>query len=172
MNEEKKVNKKNIAVTCLVVFAVVIIILTTGLFVMKHVLSKTYGQTFDNPGIERISEVTGVRFPRSAKLWNSFSYTSGAAPWMFLAQIEINKSDVEEFISLLPKVHMRSDTDRMSITDNCYKFYPVDDTVWKWWKPDSAKKFIALRVSHLSSLGILISMDDPQRAVIYVICTD
>ncbi len=117
------------------------------------------------PDVAYISMLTSLRFPSSAKLVNS-RYDKSMSPGGNLrAVVGIDRADVEPFVGSLSLKRPISRDDRSEITRR--KNYSLAP----WWNPDSAHEFLAADVDEdavHSALKLLVGLDDPRRAVIYI----
>lgn len=116
------------------------------------------------PDVAYISKLTSLRFPSSTKLVNS-QYDKSLCPGGNLyAVVEIDRADVEPFVESLSLKRPTSRTDRLEIGWGGSR--PT------WWNPDSAHEFLAADVDEYgvhSTLKLLVGLDDPRRAVIYIL---
>lgn len=116
-----------------------------------------------HPSLRKIEQHASVKFPESAKLLNSHGRTF--LEIHILAKVEMDWDVVDEFISSLPET--RSTMDDVDVGHLLH--YDFD-----WWNPGSAKCFRAVKASGDDGerrhriWRILISLDDPRKAVIYL----
>ena len=146
--------------SCVAVGARCLVIVLIALVLGGCGCAPQYG---DNTSLSEISKLTGLRFPAGAKLvhgQNTSFEDSGIT-----AKIEMNRADLGKFLASVPSQRAESRTDRLGITDGI-----VADGL-TWWDPDSSKHFIAIRIERLGQrdlFRILVGLDDPDRAVVYV----
>ncbi len=129
-----------------------------------------------NPGVAEISKMTHLGFPPSAELINS-----RLESWLtkqLYAVVRIDRPDVTSFVASFPQPAEVQSDDRLGITNNMCG----EDAAPPWWDPDSARDFVAavielpLKFSDeeltdydiTNTVSLLISMDDHQRAIIYL----
>lgn len=111
--------------------------------------------------LQRVSQFCDVKFPASAKLKNSradgWIHSQG---YQIYAKIEMDKKDLKQFIA---NVHVNnSDTeDSAYIRAKMERMGSKD--ILDWWKPGSAKKYIAID----SYIHVLVDLDG-SPAVIYI----
>ncbi len=106
-----------------------------------------------------------VPFPESARLTNS-EFHKGFQGGQLWARVEIERGDVETFVRSLPSVKRVSRTDRLGITRSHWS----DHSPPSWWDPDSARRFAAANIDKSGvEVSILVSLDDPKNAVVWVV---
>lgn len=130
---------------------------------------------YHHPGLAQISAHTSLQFPPNARLVGSSFST-----WLdysLNATIELAHADVESFLASVPRPYEVSKEDRY--------FLSLDfEEPWRmpsWWNPDAAQKFIAVKYEWMSpdgsrnergiwdeTLELLIDLDHPKRAVLYI----
>ena len=122
--------------------------------------------------VDEMCDLTGLTFPTGSKLVNSRLY-------IFLgctlhAKVELPRHEVEDFLRSLPSPSEMSTADRLGISPQ------ADDPAW--WRPASARRFVALRVSNMTQdyqrtirgewrsegLNILVDLDDSRFASVYI----
>ena len=120
------------------------------------------GEYGDNTSLSEISEVTGLQFPASAKLVHG--QNTSFEDSFYTAKVEMNRADLDKFLASVPSQRSESRTDRKGISNE--SVYGAT-----WWDPDSNKHFIAIRAERPSRgdlFCILVGLDDPDRAVVYI----
>jgi len=117
----------------------------------------------EKPGLAGISERTGLKFPPGTSLTHTdfewgFIFTSSK----LFARIEINRRDVERFLdSQRGQKTVCRGKDRSAITYDLAS----DRQPLSWWNPDSVHKSV---YAQAGTAYLLIGLDDPRRAVVYV----
>ncbi|MCK4323673.1 MAG: hypothetical protein KAW89_04030 [Armatimonadetes bacterium] len=122
------------------------------------------------PPLEEISTLLSIQFPPSARLIHSY-YTAWQ-DWALYAKVEIDRADVDRFIAALPSPEKLSRTDRLLVTNVLFDWSKHSS----WWDPDSARDFIAVEIhrgplpnsGEFALVYLLINLDDPNQAVIYL----
>jgi len=121
-----------------------------------------WGQYADNTSLGEIAKLTGLRFPSSSKLVHGQNRSFEDSD--LVAKIRINITELNKFIASLPPNRSVSRTDRLFIGNRTYSDV-------KWWNPDSSQRFIAIKAKgrhHAEQFNILIDLDDPQFAIVYL----
>ena len=128
-----------------------------------------------HPGLAQVSAHTSLQFPPNAKLMGS-SYVRWQG-FSLRATVELDHADVESFLASVPRPCEVAKEDRSFLT------FGFEDTqhMPSWWNPYAAQKFIAANYQwhspdgsrnekdhHWEVLELLIDLDNPQRAVIYL----
>ena len=116
------------------------------------------------PNLERIEALTGISFPPSARLLGSYRSTPLVVD--FYGKVGIDQSDVEAFIA---GVRPRSVITRKERIDGA-QAYEKRSSAPDWWRPGSPRRFVSLQTMSPAAICtyILVSLDDPKRAVIYL----
>jgi len=127
-----------------------------------------------SPSLAEISDKTHLPFPPSAELVHS-RLDSWLAKELW-AVVTIDQLDVTSFVASFPQPAEVQSGDRLGITNNMQG----EDTGPPWWDPDSAGKFVAAvielplgdevltKYDTTNTVSLLINMDDPQTAIIYL----
>jgi hypothetical protein len=159
--------KRRLIWSCAAITAVVLV----GMAGLAWQAYKTFEEHFrtkvSSPSLAEISEIACLRLPAGAEVLNSH-YVKRWDGHMLFATVEFPRSGVDKFVKSLPRTNerqtSRSDIFRIDIQNR-------EHPVGSWWNPESARKYIAVDYSCGGQMGltILIRLDDPKRAVIYVL---
>ncbi len=116
-----------------------------------------------------VSRASSVRFPQSARLVNGYA-NFDAMSSMLLAKVEIDRVDVKEFIRSLPPSW--GDKPSADASDLRRGNGPAGDFVYpKWFTPPHQKcEVFHPGVLQWDSTNVLVTLDDPKRAIVYVYC--
>ncbi len=124
-------------------------------------------------GITELSRHTSLEFPPSAKLLNFRHNWSGSLN-VIQAEVEMYPADVDGFLQSLGEPKWISREHRFSNVTN----RAGDPGDRSWWNPDAARDFVAVEVhlplkqyAQFHTVWLLINLDDPDRAVVYVYWT-
>jgi hypothetical protein len=119
------------------------------------------------PDFGQVEKYSRVAFPPISSLANSLGMTSGDKRALF-AVVDIERWDIDTFINIQmpdPKISQR---DRLGVTRTAFeKLHPP-----RWWNPDSVKRFTAAEFPKWpdgSRTAMLIDLDDPARAHVYLV---
>lgn len=114
-----------------------------------------------------ISRASSVRFPKSARLVNGYANFEWGS--MLLAKVEMNRADVAGLVRSLPPSwgKMSRDPRDLFIGNG-----PGRDYVYpKWFTPTSQKcEVFHPGVQLWDATNVLVTLDDPKRATVYVYC--
>lgn len=160
MSDDKKQRwwKRHPVVSIILLIISAIIVLFCAFLLFLHIF---FGPRTEPAGMAEVSRWQHVKFPPNAKLQHSVGIRH-FIDYELYAEIEIDRKDVEAIVDELKKEpYLLSRKDRMNIT-NSLRNWREDMPVPKWWKPDSAKKFIA------SETGLLISLDGSGKVTVWV----
>ena len=124
-----------------------------------------------NISLKEISDITGIKFPPTAKLLHGKN--TGFADTTLDAELEIDRADVDSFVRSAKSAHATPGKDKVLISHKDRLGISNDkDGASSWWKPDSCQRFIAITADrawdHSESVSILIGLDNPKHAVIYL----
>lgn len=113
------------------------------------------------PRLRMIEKHASVKFPESTKLLNS--YGRRFLEIHILAKVEMDRADVDQFISSLPEPR-----ETVAEPDISYRSYH-----FTWWNPSSARQPVAIEITSSDDLRttcwmVLVDSGDPQRAVVYL----
>ena len=127
------------------------------------------------PDLRRISELSTITFPKSARLINS-RYQSFLQGRDLRAQIEIDKADLPRFLNSLPSARIeRHDKSELTLGARRALVKDVLPPVKNldWWRPEAVRRFIVAESpgTNVSMIRMLISTDDAKRAVVYFFWT-
>ncbi|MCE5315023.1 hypothetical protein LLG38_08485 [bacterium] len=120
------------------------------------IIGRSALESLTSPSLYQVHHITGVEFPKSARLlYSDYEVWQGTE---LFAKFEIDRADVDKFLWGFPGV---SSTDRMEF-DN-----------WKevsWWDPDSWSKFKAVKCEYNQGgeLKIFVGLDDDKRVSVYL----
>lgn len=138
---------------------------------MYLALSK-FGTYSDNTTLIELKHATGLHFPYSTKLEHCINTSMQDS--FYYAEVRIKTGDVPSLISSIAsskpgyKTDLEeSETDRLGITNEMHSE--------KWWKPDSAHKFHALRINRRNKSGYVtetiqafVVLDESIWATVYI----
>lgn len=114
-----------------------------------------------SPDLDAVSNSIGVIFPASTRL--RYSYEAGFQDADSIeALLDIDRDDIPRLLSALPAPRNTSSTDRFGIADGHGRDCP------QWWRPDSVRDFAAAQSESKGDLRILVSLDNPRRARVYL----
>jgi hypothetical protein len=112
--------------------------------------------------LSEISKRSKLSFPRGARLLAgeimSQDLYPGSKPTLS-AKIRIDKSELAGFLASVPKPRNESTSERVLIS--------ADRRV-RWWNPDSCRKFRAIRSTHGGTYIVLVGLDAPSVATVYL----
>jgi len=153
--------------------AIALIAIVAILFVFVHHFRRVFGNVGTTaPPLEEISTLLSIQFPPSARL--THSYYTVWQDWFLYAKVEIDRADVDRFIAALPSPEELSGIDRLFVINALSDW----NKHASWWDPDSARDFIVVEIhrgpppnsGEFDLLQLLINLDDPNQAVIYLNC--
>lgn len=133
--------------------------------------SIVYRTRVEEPDMDTIAQICGVRFPPGAKLIHSHLAREWDTYKTLLAEVAFDRKYVDEwcktgFTSSEGKTIKVSDTDRV-LTNAQGESHDVDAP--EWWTPDSVREFVFLEASTVSDqVLVLVSLDDPMIARAYI----
>jgi hypothetical protein len=160
MNDTQKPAKRHIGPSRWVLGCALPVVLFVGLVGVRALVGP-----WPHPPLWQVERVAEVKFPKSARLLNSYGR------WFMevhvYAKVEIDAADVEPFIKSLPK----------SLTpyyqDNPRS--PVSQLYRDWWDCSKARKYRILNYlkeptdeSRTEVHWFFIDLDNPQKAVVYL----
>jgi len=134
----------------------------------------------ENADLGKVISLTHLVFPPSARLLhgNYIDSDCSCEEKYIRAKVAIRPTDVDSLVKQLRDGMYRiSTTDRLGVSDGI-RLKPLGEGVttprhtWRtpgWWRPGSARKFLAaLLQSGYSDTHVLVDLDDPKQAVVYV----
>lgn len=134
----------------------------------------------DNADLVKVMSLTCIQFPKSARLLHANYIDSDCSCEVkcIRAKVGIRPADVDPLVKQLRDgMYEVTSTDRLGISDkirekpSCQGQSQLRHT-WRlpgWWRPDSARKFVAARqLCREYDLHVLIDMDDLKQGVVYV----
>ncbi len=152
---------------------IALVVLLLAAYFAYWMWSRAFGVR-SNPDLKSISELTSLEFPPSSRLEESQSLAWQG--WELRAKVELDRADVHTFLDAFPSPHKESSRDRLGVTnDMAGSMMSVRDRRMRWWDPDSASTFTAATAKlddgdTTKELRVLVALDDPKYAVIYVQC--
>lgn len=122
-----------------------------------------------NVSLVEISKTTDVKFPAGS--WLVHGVNTSFEDTTMTALVEMDRSTVSGFVSSMLRPRRRKGSTKMSSIGRLGITNGISGAP-RWWNPDSCKRFQAIRIeSHGKNselLQVLIGLDDPQHAVVYV----
>ena len=122
---------------------------------------------FRSPSLKELSRALQIEFPESARLLKG--KLLGMVGYTIYAKIEMDRADIDSFIASLPG--------SLSVSRGQRPDMDEQHAQWEWWDPSSARDFVSIvgeyqlpGCTYPNRLRILIAMDDPERAVVYLYC--
>lgn len=116
-----------------------------------------------HPSLQKIGSYASVKFPESARLVNS--HGRSFLEIHIFAKVEMDRAEVDQFISSLPEPREAMDADEIAL--RCHGFFD-------WWNPGSLKRCRGIEITHDNPSGksrrwtVLVGLDDPHKAVVYL----
>lgn len=151
-------NRKTYLISAAVGLAVMVIML----LLLVYSFIKDMDGRHTVPGIGRISQLTGIRFPDSTRLINS-ELVDYRNQEMLMAKLGVDAQDVRSFLKCIPH--------RDTISRRDWSQFSTADPRRPWWNPHRAAKYV---MSEDQDVGVrsvtimLVDLDNSREAVIYL----
>jgi hypothetical protein len=159
--------KSALAVAQYVCLGIVLIAVGVGVRGCRSAGILDYG---DNIDLREIASSVGFSFPPSARLIHGVNSTFQDA--QIDALVEMHQTDVEKFIKSALAARSTPGKDRVEVSETDRLSITNEWVGWDWWGPDSAQRFRAVSIDrawrHGEILRILVDLDDPDRAKVYL----
>jgi hypothetical protein len=118
-----------------------------------------------HPDLAFVSRVSHVTFPLGAKLLDS-DMDKGFQGGTLWARVEMDSAALDMLLKSLPSVVAKSRNRRLDeLSSDCFKDLGRPD----WWDPDSARHFVDVLLARYPLCGIVVALDDPKKAIIYLV---
>ena len=161
--ENKKMGKQGRVLISLTAIVVILALVIGGCSNKKGAKPK---EIITHPNANTIAGSMLAYFPPGVKVVRSEQHvrSNGSITW---AVLEIDRKSLDPFIKGMPENKQVSEESRLGVDRSNLPLSNAPD----WWKPDEAKKFIAIDTSENTqfSQGLLIDLDGDKMLTIYVV---
>lgn len=136
-----------------------------GLWACKREIYN-FKHQYDNLTLAQLQEKTDIVFPLSARMLRHSAIVGLSGE--IRAKIVMNKKDASQFVSRLEEqVRRAGHAADISTRDNL----GIDTLGYshpEWWKPDSARQFVAVRF-YGNLQVVFVDLDMPNTAIVYLL---